>query len=72
MRGCVVGGREVPQELIGELRDSASLLEQPVSLRARLAEDGYLFLRGVLDRDAVMAARQEVLARLAAVDDLLR
>jgi hypothetical protein len=70
MRGCVVGGREVPQELIGELRDSASLLEQPVSLRARLAEDGYLFLRGVLDRDAVMAARQEVLARLAAVDEI--
>jgi hypothetical protein len=41
-----------------------------VSLRARLAEDGYLFLRGVLDRDAVMAARQEVLARLAAVDEI--
>ena len=71
MRGCVVGGREVPAELIGELRDSAALLEDPAGLRGRLAEDGYLFLRGVLDPAAVAAARAEVLARLAAVDEIV-
>jgi hypothetical protein len=70
MRGCVIGGRDVPEELVGTLRDSASLLDDPAGLRARLAEDGYLFLRGVLDRAAVAAARAEVLARLSAVDEI--
>jgi len=70
MRGCIVQGREVPEDLVGELADSARLLDDPAVLRRRLAEDGYLFLRGVLDRDAVLAARGEVLARLAAVDEI--
>ena len=71
MRGCFVQGREVPEDLVGELADSARLLDDPAALRRRLAEDGYLFLRGVLDRDAVMAARREVLARLSAVDEIV-
>jgi hypothetical protein len=71
MRGCFVQGREVPEDLVGELADSARLLDDPAALRRRLAEDGYLFLRGVLDRDAVMDARREVLARLAAVDEIV-
>jgi hypothetical protein len=71
MRGCMVGGREVPAELIGQLRDSASLLDDPAGLRGRLAEDGYLYLRGVIDRAAVAAARAEVLARLSTVDEIV-
>ncbi|MBL8699855.1 MAG: phytanoyl-CoA dioxygenase family protein [Alphaproteobacteria bacterium] len=70
MRGCVVKGRPVPESLVGELRDSASLLDAPVELRRRLQEDGYLFLRGALDRDKVLAARREVLARLEAVGEI--
>jgi hypothetical protein len=70
MRGCMVGGREVPDDVIGELRDSAGLLDDPAWLRRRLAEDGYLFLRGVLDPAAVRDARAEVLARLSAVDEI--
>jgi len=71
MRGCIVQGREVPEDLVGELADSARLLDDPAALRRRLAEDGYLFLRGVLDRDAVMDARREVLARLSDVDEIV-
>jgi len=71
MRGCVVQGRDVPEDLIGELQDSADLLADPTALRRRLAEDGYLFLRGVLDAGAVAAARAEVLARLSAVGEIL-
>lgn len=70
MRGCVVKGRPVPESLVGELRDSASLLDDPAGLRRRLQEDGYLFLRGALDRDEVLAARREVLARLEAVGEI--
>jgi hypothetical protein len=37
------------------------------ALRARMREDGYLLLRRYLDRDAVLAARREVTAKLDAV-----
>jgi len=49
----------------GELRPANELLPDPVALRARLAEDGYLFLRNYLDRDQLAAARQFIIDRLA-------
>jgi hypothetical protein len=70
MRGGRVKGQDVPDELLAPLRDSAALLEMPDGLRTRLAEDGYLYLRGALDAGAVRAARNEVLARLRAVDEI--
>lgn len=70
MDTCLVKGRAVPPALLGELTDSAPLLADPPALRARLADDGYLFLRGVLDRDAVRAARREVFERLHAVGEV--
>ncbi len=54
------------KEAFGELRDSADLANDAEALRARMAEDGYLFLRGYLDREAVLDARREITARLAA------
>lgn len=50
----------------GSLRESTDLLEQEDVLRARMAEDGYLFFRGLLDQNEVADARLEVLGRLAA------
>jgi ectoine hydroxylase-related dioxygenase (phytanoyl-CoA dioxygenase family) len=40
------------------LRDSSGLRSDPDSLRARYRQDGYLYLRGVLDRSTVMAIRE--------------
>lgn len=48
------------------LRDSTDDLERPEVLRARLADDGYLFLRGLHDRQEVLEARRDILERLAA------
>jgi hypothetical protein len=70
MENCRVKGQPVPSDLIGEMRDSASLLDDPKALRVRLAEDGHLFLKGVVDRDTVMAARREVFDRLVAVGEI--
>jgi len=70
MDTCKVKGRAVPPALLGELADSAALLADPPSLRRRFAEDGYLYLKGVLERDAVRAARREVFDRLAAVGEI--
>ncbi len=52
-------------ECFGELRSSINLVDDPEALRERMREDGYLYLPGYLDRDEVLAARQEILRRLA-------
>lgn len=53
-------------EAFGELRDSSYLAGDGESLRVRIEEDGYLFLRGYLRREEVLAARREIVERLAA------
>jgi hypothetical protein len=57
---------ETSAESFGLLRDSADVLEDPGTLRERMAEDGYLYLPGYLDRDLVLRARKSVTDRLAA------
>ena len=52
------------------LRESHDVLGDPAALRARLAEDGYLFVRGLHDPAAVLAARDDIL-HLMAEDGLL-
>jgi ectoine hydroxylase-related dioxygenase (phytanoyl-CoA dioxygenase family) len=70
MLACKVKGRDVPPSMVGELADSASLLGDPAALRARLKDDGYLFLKAVLPRATVMAARREVFQRMAGVGEI--
>jgi hypothetical protein len=50
----------------GILRDSRGLLGDADKLRARMEEDGYLYLPAMLDRDAVMDARRSILLKLQA------
>lgn len=71
MRGCMVQGQVVPDSLVGELANSASLLDQPGALRDRLANDGYLYLKGVLALERVAQARREVFERLEQVGEVL-
>ncbi len=49
----------------GELRSSTELVHDAAALHARMQEDGYLFLRGYLDREQVLEARAEITDRLA-------
>jgi ectoine hydroxylase-related dioxygenase (phytanoyl-CoA dioxygenase family) len=44
-------------------RDSTAHLKDGDTLRARLAEDGYLFLRGVLPRETILTVRNRLLER---------
>ena len=60
----------MPGELIGELIDSSGLLADPEALRASLRDNGYLLLRGAIEPAAALAARREVLQRLAAVGEI--
>ena len=42
---------------IGEMREATGLLGDPEALHERMAEDGYLLLRGFHSREDVQAAR---------------
>ncbi len=55
---------------LGDLRDSSALLDELPALRARMAEDGYLLLRGLIDRAVVQQARETVLSYMQARDAL--
>lgn len=57
-------------EAFGYLRDSSDLLSKPDELRLRMQEDGYLYLRGLLNSQEVWQARQEIATRLAAENSL--
>ena len=63
-----VQNKELPTtpEQFGFLRPSHHMVADGEALRIRMAEDGYLYLPGVLDRELVLAARQECLRRLVA------
>jgi ectoine hydroxylase-related dioxygenase (phytanoyl-CoA dioxygenase family) len=65
-----VGGRPIPAGLLGPLAETPEWPSRPAALAARLADRGYVLLRGLLDRDAVLAARHKVLARLAEVGEV--
>ncbi|MDA1192153.1 MAG: phytanoyl-CoA dioxygenase family protein [Candidatus Poribacteria bacterium] len=54
----------------GFLRESNDIFDSGEKLQARMKEDGYLFLRGVLDRSVVNDARRALLDKLASVDEV--
>jgi Phytanoyl-CoA dioxygenase (PhyH) len=58
--GPAARGRRLAARAFGRLRSSDPGAD-PAALRTRLAQDGYLFLPGLLDRDEVRAARMELL-----------
>ena len=55
---------EFPSATLGVLRDSSGLLSDVAALHARMAEDGYLLLRGLIDRQKVLTARETILAHM--------
>ena len=60
----------MPSDVLGEFRDSTELMADSSALKTRMAEDGYVFLRGVISPSAIAMARQEVFCRLADVGEI--
>ncbi|GAA3618482.1 phytanoyl-CoA dioxygenase family protein [Microlunatus ginsengisoli] len=56
----------LPQNPTVELVDSTPLLGRPDELLARAGTDGYLFFRGLLDRDRVLDLRRQMMDVVAA------
>ncbi|MBE7462207.1 MAG: phytanoyl-CoA dioxygenase family protein [Planctomycetes bacterium] len=61
---------ELGGKYLGHLRDSNDIQDNPEALRARMAEDGYLLLRGLQHREKVIAARKVLLENLAQNDQV--
>ena len=66
--GSAARGRrlDTADDTFGWLRTSDDVAGEPAALRERLAQDGYLYVAGLLDREAVQAARSELLGVVAA------
>ncbi len=67
MTACrVLSSNGVPipfyNDLFSPLQDSSSMLSDPVALRRRFQEEGYVYLRGALDRQSVMDLRSAYLS----------
>lgn len=62
---------DTSENAFGELRRSDDLADDPIGLRARFSEDGYIYLPGYLGLDPVAAVRRGIfgqLAKLGALD----
>ena len=57
---------DMDESKVGLLRDSTDAADDLAELHRRFAADGYLYLKGYLDRDDVLAARASLTERLAA------
>ncbi len=62
---------EYPSDALGKLRESQALRGDRQALLARLQQDGYLLMRGLIDRDTVLSARRTVFEHMAAKQALV-
>ena len=65
-----IAGKVVPPATLGRLNEIADWRMASERLPEQLARDGYLLLRNALGQEQVMAARSDVLKRLAAVGEI--
>jgi ectoine hydroxylase-related dioxygenase (phytanoyl-CoA dioxygenase family) len=67
---CTIQGRQLPADRLAELRQFDGQLADHAAVSSEFAEQGYLLLRSVLDRAAVLAARSEVFTKLRDVGEI--
>lgn len=57
-------------EKFGELRNSLEIVNDAAACRARMESEGYLFFKGLMPREKVLAARREILLKFATVGEI--
>lgn len=55
---------------LGTLRDSTDIVADANALQTRMDEEGYLYFSGLVDRDKVLKARQEILLKYATIGEI--
>ncbi|WP_221435550.1 phytanoyl-CoA dioxygenase family protein [Algisphaera agarilytica] len=56
---------ELDSPELGRLQDSSPIVGDPEALRERLRVQGYLYMKGFFDREAVLGAREVILKHMA-------
>lgn len=57
-------------EKLGTLRQSTDILSDADALRERMDEDGYLYFPNLIEREKVLAARNEILLKYATIGEI--
>ena len=67
---ALINGINVPNSLLGELKDTNLKNATDEKLRQSLNDNGYLFLRNVIEKNDITKARNDIFEKLNQVDEL--
>ena len=67
---ALINGINVPNSLLGELKDTNLKNATDEKLRQSLNDNGYLFLRNVIEKNDITRARNDIFEKLKNVDEL--
>ena len=67
---AVIGGKKVPDNLLGKLKETNLNSAEDTDLRNALEKDGYLFLRNVIENDQITEARKDIFNKLGEVEEI--
>ena len=67
---ALIGGKKVPENLLGKLKKSSLSNAKDTNLSEILEEDGYLFIPNAIDVNEVTKARNDIFKKLNEIDEL--
>ena len=67
---ALINGIKVPRDLLGDLKETHLEESDDTSLRNSLEQDGYLFLKNVVEPEKIIRARNDVFKTLNEVKEL--
>ena len=67
---ALINGVNVPNSLLSELKDTNLKNATDEKLRQSLNDNGYLFLRNVIEKNDITKARNDIFEKLKNVDEL--
>ena len=67
---ALIDGIKVPQELLGDLKETNLKKSNDITLRNTLEQDGYLFLKNVIEPEKIIKARNDIFKQLNEVKEL--
>jgi hypothetical protein len=70
MTSFTTHGESIPKGMLDELMATSFIDSDKATLQQNLAQDGYLYLPGVLDTDAVLDARKAIFSQMASVGEI--
>ena len=67
---ALINGVKVPNSLLGKLKETNLKNATDEKLRQSLNDNGYLFLKNVIEKNDITKARNDIFEKLKNVDEL--